>query len=394
MPNTEPTLAVFRHASDNARFDCGRACAQSIISSLTQGVPVAQTPTPAEKARPVSAATQDQLRQRESYPSDITGGWFSHPDELVEILNKDPGLQLLGHVHWKVGAYGSSGELFENLGLALQRGFPAILSINEEDHWVTVRGVDRTSGVVSFLYMLDPLNPALSPGPLLHTYYDGCAGDGTTLWEVLENTTDVIDTWELPIGNTLPDQYKGKHVAIIHEPPQPPGGVHPDIRDLLRLRRRMQKLQKRPKGPTPPLRIREELQRVAEETKVDELVSLVAEQSPLTIRYVHDIEAKLRGYTIASFYSERLEQGLVGIFDFNDQKFRSLRLTGDRQMVTSLAGDSAEPLWWTRHGLETLFSPYFPFRREKATDGRIVYRRQFDDSAYEPPPPEAESKPR
>ncbi len=384
MPNTEPTLAVFRHASDNARFDCGRACAQSIISSVTHGVPVGKAPTPAEQARPVPA-TQDKLRQRESYPND-NGGWFSHPDELVEIFKKDPGLQKLGLIHWKVGAYGSSAELFENLGRALQRGVPAILSINEEDHWVTVRGVDRTSGVVSFLYMLDPLNPALSPGAQFHTYFDGCAGDGTTLWEVLEDTTGVVDTWELPIGDTLPDQYKGKYVAIIHEPPGPSGGDHLSIDDIIRLRLRLMKLQKRPKGPTPPLRIREELQRVADETKMDELVALVAEESPLTVRYVHDIEAKLRGYTIASLYSERLEQGLVGIFDFNDQKFRSLRLTADRQMVTSLAGDSAEPLWWTRHGLDTLFSPYFPFRREKAPNGAIAYRRMLDDAPFVPAP--------
>ena len=205
---------------------------------------------------------------------------------------------------------------------------------------------------------MDPLNKRLSPGAQGHTYYDGCAGDGTTIWETLEDTTSVVDTWELPIGNTLPDQYKGKYVAIIYEPPGQPPDDHLSVEDIMRLRLRVIKLQKRPKGPTPPLRIREELQRVAEETKIDELVALAAEQSPLTIRYVHDIEAKLRGYTIASFYSERLEQGLVGIFDFNDQKFRSLRLTTDRLMVTSLAGDSAEPLWWTRQRLETLFSPY------------------------------------
>ena len=69
----------------------------------------------------------------------------------MEILKKDPGLQALGHVHWKVGAYGTSAELYQNLGLALQRGFPAILNINQNDHWVTVRGVDWQGGVVSFV---------------------------------------------------------------------------------------------------------------------------------------------------------------------------------------------------------------------------------------------------
>ena len=87
-------------------------------------------------------------------------------------------------------------------------------------------------------------------------------------------------------------------------------------------------------------------------------------------------------------------RGLVGIFDFNDQKFRSLRLTTDRLMVTSLAGDSAEPLWWTRQRLETLFSPYFPFRREKAPDGKMTYRRLLDDTPFVAAPSDSEPRAR
>ena len=148
---------------------------------------------------------------------------------------------------------------------------------------------------------------------------------------------------------------------------------------LIDLRQRLKKLLKRPKMPTPPLRIREELLRVSGLAGLQELTELVAENGPLIVRHVQDIDAQLRGYTIASLFSERLGRGLVGIFDFGDQQFKHLRLTGDRMLTDSLAGDPAEPLWWTRQKLETFFSPYFPFRREKAADGRIVYRRLVDD---------------
>jgi hypothetical protein len=389
MPTNEPTLAVFRHASDMPAFDCGRACAQSIISSLIQGVPIGQVPTPAQRAQPVPA-TQDTLQQREAYPVDVPGNWFTHPDELVQILNTDPGLVALGRAHWKVGAYDTPGELFEQVGLTLKRGVPAILNIRTADHWVTVRGVDYTSGVVTFVYMLDPLNQRNSPGPLGHTYYDGCAGDGTTIWETInEDPGDLAATWSLPVGNFPPANYAGKHVAIVYEPPPFNPFSVLNVAELIRLRNRLKRFIKRPKWPTPPLRIREELRRVAAATRDPELTALVEPDTPLTIRYVHDIDARLRGYTIASLYDPRLERGLIGIFDFVDQLFRHVRLTTDRRLVDSIAGDPAEPLWWTQRRLETLFSPYFPFQREKTDDGRTSYRRVFDDvrlDAPEPPP--------
>lgn len=379
MPTNEPNLAVFRHASDNQAFDCGRACAQSIISSLTQGVPVGKAPTAPEKAQPVPE-TQDALRLRESSPVDVPNTWFTHPDELVHILNSDPRLIALGHTHWKVAAVdeAKAPELFERIGRTLQRGMPAILNIRTSDHWVTVRGVDYSNSVVTMLYMLDPLNSRNSPGPLGHTYYDGCAGDGTTIWEVInEDPADLLNSWSLPVGTYPPANYAGKFVAIVYEPPP----FDPfDVLDVIRIRNRIRRFVKRPKGPTPPLRIREELRRVAAAIADPEFTALAESDAPLTIRYVHDIDARLRGYTIASLYDERRERGLVGAFDFNDQLFRHVRLTNDRVLIDSIAGDPAEPLWWTQRPLETLFSPYFPFQREKAADGRITYRRLLDNT--------------
>jgi hypothetical protein len=385
MPTNEPNLAVFRHASDNPAFDCGRACAQSIISSLTQGVSVGKAPTPAEKAQPVPE-TQDALRMRESSPLDVPHTWFTHPDELVHILNSDPRLIAQGQAHWKVAAVTDAGELFERVGRTLKRGMPAILNIRDADHWVTVRGVDYSNTVVTMLYMLDPLNARNSPGPLGHTYYDGCAGDGTTIWETInEDPADLLATWSLPVGTFPPANYAGKHVAIVYEPP-PFNPVN--VAEIIRLRNRVRRFIKRPKGPTPPLRIREELLRVATAIADPEFTALVEPDTPLTVRYVHDIDARLRGYTIASLYDARLGRGLVGVFDFADQLFRHLRLTDDRALIDSIAGDPAEPLWWTQRRLETLFSPYFPFRREKTAGGHPSYRRAFDDFPFEAPAPD------
>ncbi|MGD9903048.1 MAG: hypothetical protein AB7U83_06230 [Vicinamibacterales bacterium] len=382
MPTHEPKLAVFRHASDNPAFDCGRACAQSIISSLTQGVAIGKTPTAGEKAQPVPY-TQDTLRLRESAPLDVPGNWFTHPDELVQILNGDPHLISLGLTHWKVAAVTESAELFERVGRTLQRGMPAILNIRDADHWVTVRGVDYANTVVSMLYMLDPLNARNSPGPLGHTYYDGCAGDGTIIWEYInEDPADLLATWSLPVGTFPPANYAGKFVAIVYEPP--PIDVL-DVAGILRILNRLRRFIKRPKGPTPPLRIREELQRVAAAISDPDFTALVEPDTPLHVRHVHDIDARLRGYTIASFYDQRLERGLIGTFDFTDQLFRHLRLTTDRVLVDSIAGDPAEPLWWTERRLDTLFSPYFPFQREKDADGRPSYRRLLDGVRLEPP---------
>lgn len=382
MPTHEPTLAVFRHASDNPAFDCGRACAQAIISSLTQGVAVGKTPTAAQKSQAVPE-TQDALRLRESSPVNVPNTWFTHPDELIHILNSDPRLIAQGQNHWKVAAVTDSGELFERIGRTLMRGMPAILNIRDADHWVTVRGVDYSNTVVTMLYMLDPLNARNSPGPLGHTYYDGCAGDGTTIWEVInEDPADLLNSWSLPVGTFPPANYAGKFVAIVYEPPP----FDPfDVLDVIRIRNRIRRFVKRPKGPTPPLRIREELRRVAAAVADPQFTSLVESDTPLTIRYVHDIDARLRGYTLASLYDERLERGLIGAFDFADQLFRHARLTTDRVLIDSIAGDPAEPLWWTQRHLETLFSPYFPFQRDKDSDGRTTYRRLLDNARLDAP---------
>lgn len=374
-----PTLQVFRHASDDAAHDCGRACAQSIISSLTQGVPAGNITTSSDEAQLVPV-TQGELRALESDPTDTPSTWFTHPDELVALLNQSPHLVALGYTDWRVVAVDSRPELLEHIGASLDRGFPAILNIRPSDHWVLVRSVDRTDGVVSFVRMFDPLRPRNAPPASAHTYRDGCSADGDIPWETLDLSVGSLATWSLSVGSFPPANYAGKYVGIAYGPPPT------RIDDLLAMRRRLCKLQRRPVGSTPPERIREEWTRVAVTYGVHELQTILREHREPIIRYVHDIDAKERGYTIAATFSETLGHGVIGIFDFADQTFLHARLTSDRTLIDSLAGDPAEPLWWTRRPLETLFSPHFPFRRVL---GQIqpTYRRLADDFELVVPPP-------
>lgn len=379
MATHKPTLQVFRHASDDRAHDCGRACAQSIISSLTQGVPVGQTPTAAEKARPVPV-TQGQLHALESTTTDTSGTWFTHPDELADLLKHSPDLAAVGHTQWRVAAEATRVELLEQVGACLAAGFPAILNIRSSDHWVLVRSVDTINGVVSFVRLLDPLNRRNAPNRNSHTYVDGCATDGLVIWETIDLKVTSLGTWSLQVGSSPRANYAGKYVAIVHGPapgpaPQP-----------LALRQHQQRQQRRPGGATPAERIFEELMRVSSSYDVPEITELLQERRDQTIRFVHDIDAKERGYTMSAIFSEARGFGLIGIYDFSDQAFMHAMLTTDRELIDGLTGDPAEPLWWTRRPLETLFSPYFPFRRVP-NQLEPTYRRLADELELKSPPP-------
>jgi hypothetical protein len=378
MATHKPTLQVFRHASDDQAHNCGRACAQSIISSLTQGVAGTST-TDAQRAQPVPV-TQEDLQALESPPiADSANRWFTHPNELRKILRESPHLVALGHTDWWVAYEEEEKDLLEHVGASLAAGFPAILNIRSNDHWVLVHGVDVTNGVVSFVRMLDPLNPHEAPGPDDHTYVDGCATDGEELWETLDLTAKSLGDYNLEVGTTEPADYQGKCVAIVYKKPK-------DLKDKRRLHRLQRTQRRSPGGATPLERIFEELTRISQAYDAPEVAALLRERREPTIRFVHDIDAKERGYTMSAVFSDELGYGLIGIYDFNDQAFLHARVTSDRKLVAGLAGDPAEPLWWTRGPLETLFSPYFPFRRVP-DQLQPTYRRLADDFEIKTPSP-------
>lgn len=372
---------VYRHASDDQRFDCGRACAQMIITSLVHGVSAGTTPSTVQKAFPASVI-QDDLRKLEADPVDVAGQWFTHPDELVALLQGDAQLNALGRADWRVANCDTLPKLLSYIGLTLQRGMPAIINLRSADHWILVRSVDYDGGAVSFLQMLDPLNKRGSPGATAHTYLDGCAFDGTTWWDTIDLQSPNLATWSVQIGSFPPNNYQGRYVGMVYGPPPL------TQQELLEMKRWAAKSRRRPAGPHPWERIREELKRIAALLGVPELDRILDPYPEVTIRMVRDIDGSPDGYTIASLFRKDLEYGLLAIFDPVDQAFSSLRLTADQNLTSSIgSGQSDDALWWTRRPLETLPSPYFPFRRETVND-KPFYRRLVDDYAYTPPSPD------
>ncbi|MEZ5293280.1 MAG: hypothetical protein R2745_19515 [Vicinamibacterales bacterium] len=367
---------VYRHASDDQAHDCGRACAQMIISSLVLGVPAPSKPSPTLAAKRVPVR-QDELHRRETWKNDVPGRWFTHPDELADLLNGNADLQAAGLTGWRVAANDSFDELLKEVAASLKLGFPAVLNIRASDHWVVVHGVDlHASGYVSYLRMLDPLLKHTAPAYDKHTYLDGCATDGTTWWSTINRPASVIAKWDVPVGPLPPTNYAGKCVAVVM------GSEVDDRADWQALRLQLERTQPGPRGATPEQRIRHELARVSIELEAPELVELAA-VTPV-VRHVHDIDARQRGYTIASWSRAFTRQGMLGIFDLDDQRFLQLRLTEDEALIRSIDGDPSELLWWTSRPLETLFSPYFPFvKKGSGTEAR--YERLIDGFTIEPP---------
>src|SRR6185295_16676670 len=136
MPNTwTTTLEVRRHESDDVRYDCGRACAQMIISSLTQGVLSGMAPTPLQMAAPVPVG-QGTLRSREANQVDVDGFWFTDPDEMVAMMQTAPELVAVGMTNWRLAHCPTKEELLAQVLASLKLGMPAVLNIRTSDHWV------------------------------------------------------------------------------------------------------------------------------------------------------------------------------------------------------------------------------------------------------------------
>src|SRR4029450_7104332 len=117
MQLVTPAQALFRHSQDSGT-SCGRACAQMVISSLTQGLPAA-TPI---------AVTQNALQGREGDPLDNTStpSWFTHPDELLALLRTAAEFSTADHpTEWRVASRPSLKNLLADGGAGMARRMPA-----------------------------------------------------------------------------------------------------------------------------------------------------------------------------------------------------------------------------------------------------------------------------
>ena len=365
--------ALYRHASDSQGFDCGRACAQMIISALTQGVASGALPTLLEQAQPVPF-TQDELRAKEVNKADVPGCWYTFPDEMLELLKKEPMLIALGLTDWRLANCADSDELFAWAAKSVRGGMPAVLNIRSEDHWVCLRSVTFDGDALTLMECLDPLSKHESnpPEPDEHTYLDLCETDKE--WAVIKKAPGKrkgeLGELEITIGDAWPTTYQGRCVGIVYGPPP---------EEIASTRDRAQRFQiKKPGPPIPEERVRALLMELAIYAEIDELAGILHGSSEISVRTVRDITGVEQPYAIAAMFTPAIERGVVAIFDEGVNTFIRLRLTSSKRLTDSIAlSSSVGTLWWQRRGVPTLYSPYFPFA-QTFDQGQIKYRRLID----------------
>lgn len=371
--------ALYRHASDQQCCDCGRACAQMIVSSLTHAIAVGVVPTSAQAGLPVPS-TQDQLQAREAQPTDVTGGWFTFPDEMRKLLKNDPNLVNLGWTDWRLANCANPAELFAWAAKSIRAGMPAVLNIKPSDHWVCLRSVEYDAGVLSLLEYLDPLLPHEThpPGPTGHTYKDLC--DLEENWAVIEQPPGELGTWSVPVGATPPTKYQGRCVGIVYGRRPAKKAATKKAAAAIRKMAPMSTT----KSPAPAhraARARMLLTELATKAGISTLNAILDTSAEITVRIVRDITGAEKPYAIASMFASSAGRGVVAIFDEDVTSFFQLRLTSNQRLIRSIAASSAaEPLWWKRQGLSTLYAPYFPFSRFDV-QGQWNYRRLIDGQA-------------
>ena len=380
MSKYVPHRVVYEHAQDSPH-DCGRACAQMVISSLILGPPTGNPPSQADAKVPIPF-TQDQLRLREPDPVDVISApsWKTHPDELHALLATAPELPAALQ-DWRLAVYNTVDQLFIALPVALQGGMPAILNLYSQDHWAVVVGVGVDGGgVLEYIEVADPLPPE----PTNHTYIDQCSGEGLTIADPVRYDVQQLANLQLEIGD-MPNpagmtNYSGRFVMLVHRthkfdpqkwrklptpPPWDPLATLPPVVDQDSINT-----------------MRERLLSRAHAWNIRRLSAVLATPTVQVARIVRDIGGTLAPYYLLSAFNLSLGDGVVGVFDVSDHAPLHFRFTKNRKFDQSLQRRPGEILWWTRDFLPTLQSPYFPFART-LVGNKSQYQRLFDDFTFE-----------
>jgi hypothetical protein len=386
------TSAISHHCQDTPE-NCGRACAQMVISSLVQSpgpgnpvaVPANTTPVP------VTQATL-QYRELDKFDNTLAPSWYTHPDELVDLMNNAPELQMpfLGPPRWRVANHATEKELLADISLALQRGMPSILNLKESDHWVVVFAADveatgANAGRIQVLEMLDPL----PFDPRAHTYVDGCS-DGSNGWTYENLVIDRLQfgNFSLQVGKTPPPagmtDYENRFVAIIHD--RRPNAV--ELTDFIK-RFMPVRVWRKPGPPViNPAFLLGQLRSSAESWGAEPLVQLLDTHGVPTVRLVSDIDGSDAQYTLLSIFDHDKKRGAITAFEPTEAVPMHVRFIKDPRIDQSLRSDSDQTLWWSPRWVPQLSSPYFPYRRRIVSD-HVVYGRLFDDYQFNLPLPNA-----
>jgi len=392
------SLPVYRHASDDQARDCGRACAQMLITSLHLG----NTSSPPADTVPVPV-TQDHLKSQETYEStfgkDGPEAWFTYPDELVGLLNSSPELKALNRAHWKIVHYAASS----NPGRARKRilnaiatsliteGMPAILNLKSSDHWVLVSKVWLDSShAVMMIRFADPAGGEPQEGGH-HTYRDECDTQ-VNYWLQIESPG--LANWSLKIGDNKPDDYKNHCLAIIYEKedPKPPTrkkkSQHVESKPIVARDAPIQQgvfADQKIRPPavaldgSPQQAVFTDLRRIADLAGLDELGPLIGPGAQVRVWRVKDIDGSAEEFELAVVSHSHSRRVVHAVCDPKTHQLSHFRVTTQNLSFDSLTDvPQSETLWWSGRLDDNYCAPFFPFRLEIEA-GRPRYRRLIDN---------------
>jgi hypothetical protein len=365
----DTVVPIYRHESDRAGADCGRACAQMVISAFHLGR--RNPPTPNHMVTPV---TQAHLMSMESYPTDPgPGGWHTFPDELVTVLNSSEQLRALGLDRWRVAEHPATDAgldaLMEEIAGPLERdGVPAILNIKDPDHWVVVPTVWLgAKGQVRSLQYVDPAGWSHDPESS-HTYVDDCQEEADADYWNTKTPTGLAQI-DLEIENVPPLDYQGKYVAIVHGPGQ-------------QFRRRESSGVSERDTPVdlslaPSQLVADSLRGLAADLDLTDLETLLRLGPRVRVWLVKDIGKSDQQYALASVSHPHSRHGAICVCNAATKEVGHLTISRRSETWKSLEEvPESETLWWSGER-SAVWQPQFPFRFEAGTT-QPRYRRLID----------------
>lgn len=405
------TKPVYRHRQDTG-VSCGRACAQMIISSLSQ-----------HGSAPTStiAVDQETLRTRETNKIDIVDWWFTEPDELRDLLAGAPELSLADR-NWRVASHSSSNKLLADLILSMAAHHcPAAVATGPNDHWMTLIEVQLTAGRYAFVF-LNPLPSALTvgpPGAFKHKYVDPQCGTNQQPLVVVNQGNEVADlsltikgrpipktitivspAGEQQTGQTLPPlstvgTYTGKATGVTFGPPQLPAAITALAQVLKTSRLAQFRIM-----AADPVNVVRSNQRAQFRSLTESFDAKPAEQTlmatDLVIRATRLVEDVLRPqmkFVLSSGYSAEARSGFVAAFDSSILgELLHVQITDDEMLINSVARYHGEPLYWTNEPTShfpPMAMPYFVFRKKRGQPNTLI--RLYDDAEGEVMPAQAGS---